>query len=124
LNPFCFKPGYDQPLGKKTPEILGKFCHIRKRRDASVVDPPEDLASPIRGNVVFPEPLHKGVFCEVLHILSNRFRGQCRPLNGEGFVKSPSVSRLVGITVPCVCGFFTNPSTLIGDTIPNYLLDT
>jgi hypothetical protein len=167
---------------------------------------------------VFPEPLHKGVFCEVFHILSNRFGGQCRPLNSDGFVKSPSaalrlsasrlrskalscllwfaafgrkpkppasqvavyasfviatydkyasflniapdglrrgarlasgafycavclltfyksinsdcfvkspsVSRLVGITVRCVCGFFTNPSTLIRDTFPNYLLDT
>jgi hypothetical protein len=74
LNPFCLKPGYDQPLGKKPPEILGKICHIRKRRDASVVDRPEDLAGPIRGNIVFPEPLHKGVFCESFHILSDRFR--------------------------------------------------
>ena len=41
-----------------------------------MVDPSENLASPIRRNVVFPKPLHEGGFSEVFYILSNVCVGQ------------------------------------------------
>jgi hypothetical protein len=74
---------YGQSIRQKCPEILGKICHLAKGAGAPVVDAPQDLASPVGGNVVFSKPLHKGDFCKILDILLNTCGGQCRPLNRE-----------------------------------------
>jgi hypothetical protein len=55
-------------VGEPLPQILGQVCHLGKVCDVPVIDPPENLASPISREVMFFQPRYKGLIAEVLNV--------------------------------------------------------
>ena len=64
LNLIHLESAYKQSFGKKTSEVFGEIRHVREGIDATVIDPPEDLAGAIGSNAVLFQPAGQGFLGE------------------------------------------------------------